>query len=84
MKIELTTGCICDSLEVDGDGFRDLTATKLQELKDTLIDYLEERKMSEEELQDLVIWAVENFGLSRYEGTCDECGDSVYVITMTI
>ena len=84
MKIELTTGCICDSLEIDGDNFRDLTATKLQELKDTLIDYLEERKMSEEELQDLVIWAVENFGLSRYEGICDECGDSVYVITMTI
>ena len=84
MKIELTTGCICDSLEIDGDDFRDLTATKLQELKDTLIDYLEERKMSEEELQDLVIWAAENFGLSRYEGTCDECGDSIYVITMTI
>ena len=84
MKIELTTGCICDSLEIDGDHFRDLTATKLQELKNTLIDYLEERKISEDELQSLVIWTVENFGLSRYEGTCEECGDSIYTTTLTI
>ena len=84
MRIELTTGCICDRLCVDGEDFRDLTATKLQELKDSLIDHLEEKKLSEEDLQDLAIWMVERLGLSNYEGFCETCGDSIYTTTLTI
>lgn len=84
MKIEYTLGCTVGGLDIDGDEFRDLTATKLQELKDTLIDYLEERKISEDDLQDLVIWVIERFGISKHQFYCETCNDDVYTTTLTI
>ena len=84
MKLEYTLGCTVSGLEVDGDDFRDLTATKLQELKDTLIDYLEERKLSEDDLQDLAIWVTERFGISEHQYHCETCNDDVYTTTLTI
>lgn len=84
MKLEYTLGCTVSGLEVDGDDFRDLTATKLQELKDTLIDYLEERKLSEDDLQDLAIWVTERFGISEHQFYCETCNDDVYTTTLNI
>lgn len=84
MKIDYTEGCTVSGLDVDGEYFRDLTATKLQELKDTLIDYLEERKLTEEELQDLLIWATERFGICEHQYYCETCGDDVYTTTLCI
>lgn len=84
MKIEYTNGCCTDRITIDGEDFGDLTATKLQELKETVIDYLEERKMTEDDLQDLVLWVLRTYGISSYEYTCDDCGDSVYTTTLTI
>ena len=84
MKIEYTEGCTVSGLDIDGDRFRDLTATKMQELKDTLIDYLEERKLNEDDLQDLVIWATERFGISEHQFYCETCNDDVYTTTLTI
>lgn len=84
MRLEYTDGCTVTGLDVDGEDFRDLTATKLQELKETLIDYLEERKMTEDELHDLVRWVIDTYGISSYEYTCEQCGDSVFTTTLTI
>lgn len=84
MKLEYTIGCTVSGLEVDGEDFRDLSATKMQELKETLIDYLEERKLHEDDLQDFVVWAVERFGISEHQFYCDTCNDDVYTTTLTI
>ena len=84
MKLEYTEGCTVTGLDVDGEDFRDLTATKLQELKDTLIDYLEERKINEDDLRDLAIWVTERFGISKHEFYCEQCNDDVYTTTLTI
>lgn len=84
MKIEYTNGCTSDRIMIDGEDFRDLTATKLQELKETVIDYLEERKIAEDDLQDLLLWVLRTYGISSYEYTCKNCGDSVYSTTLVI
>ena len=84
MKLEYTEGCTVTGLDVDGEDFRDLTATKLQELKDTLIDYLEDREIKEDDLQDLVIWVTERFGICEHQYYCETCNDDVYTTTLTI
>lgn len=84
MKLEYTTGCTVGGLDVDEEDFRDLTATKLQELKDTIIDYLEERKLNQEDLQDLVIWVTERFGTCEHQYHCETCNDDVYTTTLNI
>jgi hypothetical protein len=84
MKLEYTTGCTVSGLDVDEEDFRDLTATKLQELKDSLIDYLEERKLNEDDLEELAIWVTERFGICEHQYYCEQCNDDVYTTTLTI
>ena len=84
MKIEYTNGCTTDRITIDEEDFRGLTATKLQELKETLIDYLEEKKMTENELHDLVRWVVDTYGKSSHEYSCEQWRDSVCTTTLTI
>ena len=84
MKLEYTLGCTVSGFNIDGDNFRNLTATKMQEFKEALIDYLEERKISEDDLQDLAIWVTERFGNCEHQFYCETCNDDVYTTTLTI
>lgn len=56
MKIEYTDGCITSRIQVDGEDMVDLSPMKMTELKDALIDYLEDRVAGhEDELQSLLL-----------------------------
>lgn len=85
MKIEFTDGCTTSCIQVDGEDMVDLSPMKMTELKDALIDYLEGRVAGhEDELQSLLLWMVQEFGLTRHEYHCEQCGDDVYTTTLEI
>lgn len=84
MTIEYTTGCTADSIDIDGEDFRNLSAQKMQYLKDSLIEFLNNRYIKEDELQDLLIWVTERYGNTEFQHHCDQCHDDVFVTRLTI
>ena len=84
MKIEYTSGCIVNRITIDGEDFQDLSAWKLGALKDKVVIFLNATELSDENLQDLVVWIAERYGTCEYEGTCEQCGDSIFTETLNI
>jgi hypothetical protein len=84
MKIEYTTGCTLDCIEVEGEPFEDLSATQLQDLKEKLLGHLYYALKSEDDLQELLRWTVDMYGKSEHLSHCDQCGDDIYKTILTI
>lgn len=84
MKIEYTNGCTTDCIEIDGEDFQNLSAWKLGAVKDKLVAFLNATELSEENLQDLILWIVQRYGTSEYVDYCETCGDSIYKETINI
>ena len=84
MKIEYTNGCIADSIRIDGEHFENLSAWKLGAVKDKLVAFLNATELSEENLQDLILWIAQRYGISECVGRCESCGDNIYKETINI
>ena len=84
MKIEYTNGCTSDRIMIDGEDFEDLSAWKLGAVKDKAVAFLNATELTEENLQDLLLWITQRYGISEYVGHCDQCGDSIYKETIEL
>ncbi len=80
MKIESITGCICDSLTIDGTETVDMDINKVKEVVKKLIDITNDLGTIQSILMDLV----ESQGDFEDLGTCDQCGDWITKYTVEI
>ena len=81
MKLEYTSGCICDSLSVDGVETIDMSPDKLREVIHELVD----REQDLAVLQDLFMSCVQSQGeYSSSDEPCECCGDFVTTYTLEI
>lgn len=81
MKIIYTTGCIADSLTIDGKESIDYTADELRAILHSIVGNL-----SEAELQGLLIEIVERH-CDDYECSgqpCSQCGDTTQTYTIDV
>lgn len=79
MKLEYTSGCICDSLNIDNVETIDMPIDKFKEVLHTLLN----RESDLAVLQQVYMSFMESQG--NYESSnepCDCCGD--YVVTYTL
>ena len=84
MKIEYTNGCVTDRIEVDGEDLMNLSPIKLGRLKQKLVALLDNTHLEEQDLQDLIIWIAERYGITEDMGICETCGDTSYKTTLNI
>lgn len=86
MKIEYTEGCTVTGISIDGDDIKDLSAHKKRVLYRKLLTYLETRETPawEEDLQELLLFVVNRYGICNHEYHCETCNDDVYTTTLTI
>ena len=84
MKIEYTNGCTTDCIEVDGEDLQNLSPLKLGQLKYKLVGFLDDTVLEEQELQELIIWIAERYGITEDLGICETCGDITYKTTLNI
>lgn len=80
MKIESVSGCICDSLTIDGIETIDMKITDIKEVIKKLID--NENDLGT--IQSILIDLVETRGDFEDLGQCDECGDWITKYTLEI
>lgn len=80
MKIESITGCICDSLTIDGVETVDMDINKVKEVVKKFIDSTNDLGTIQSILMDLV----ESQGDFEDLGTCEECGDWITKYTVEI
>lgn len=81
MKIEYTIGCTKDSIEVDGEYLDNISPSKRLTLWYRLMDAIIEKGNVEDDLQDLLIWVCERYGITEQQFHCDDCGDDVHYYT---
>ena len=84
MKIEYTNGCATDRIEVDGEDLMNLSAWKLGVVKDKVVGFLNATELTEVNLQDLIIWIADRYGIIEDMGICETCGDTSYKTTINI
>jgi hypothetical protein len=84
MKIEYVNGCTVSDIMIDGESFADCSDTKWGIMRQRLLEYLSNRVQSDEDLQDLLSWACEMYGITRHEYHCEQCGDDVYTTTLEL
>ena len=80
MKIESTTGCVCDSLTVDGVETSDMQIEDVKNVARKLIDA--ENDLSN--LQYIIANLVEMNGDFENLGHCEECGDWIVKYTLEV
>jgi len=81
MKLELSQGCICDSLEIDNTEENDLTDEQRRNVIDKVCTYL---KSKPELLNPFLTWFLTWEGEYEDLGTCETCGDHVDRYTLEI
>lgn len=84
MKIEYTTGCTKDSIDIDGEHIDNISPSKRLSLWYRLMDTIIEKGNVEDDLQDLLIWVCERYGITEHQFHCDECGDDVFTTTLNV
>ena len=80
MKIENITGCICDSLTIDGKETIDMSLEDIKEAIKKLVDYTNDLGT----LQSVIMEIVETEGDYEDLGHCEECGDYISKYTLEI
>ena len=80
MKIINVTGCVCDSLTVDGVETSDMPIEKVKEVVKKLIDSTNDLGT----IQSILVDLVESQGDFEDLGTCEECGDWITKYTIEI
>ena len=69
MELKYVTGCVCDSLTLDGVETVDLPIEKLQEALLKVIKSISK----EDVLQDILICIMEGQGEYKCLGSCEQC-----------
>lgn len=80
MKIESVSGCLCDSLTIDGVETIDMKIEDVKEVIKKLID--KENDLGT--IQSILIDLVETRGDFEDIGQCDQCGDWITKYTLEI
>lgn len=73
MKLQYITGCVCDSLSVDGKEFNEMSLEEQRELLHKLVD-----KAGSDTLQQMFITYMENNTEFEMSGPCECCGDLIF------
>lgn len=83
MKVEYTSGCIADTLEIDGFPLGDTHICSLNGITENLLRYIRKQcKEDREYLQELLIATTERFGETQYLRTCEQSGYLVFKISL--
>lgn len=80
MELKYVTGCVCDSLTLDGVETVDLPIEKLQEALLKVIKSISK----EDVLQDILICIMEGQGEYKCLGSREQCGDTINEFTLNI
>ena len=73
MKLQYVTGCICDSLSVEGKEFNEMSLEEQREILHKLVDNADGVT-----LQQMFITYMENNTESEMSGPCECCGDLIF------
>lgn len=79
MKINYTSGCICDSLTIDDKESTDLS---VDDIKDTIVKAL--NKINDTAILQEILITIAETGEYENLGHCDECGDYISSYTLEI
>lgn len=79
MKINYTSGCICDSLTIDDKESTDLS---VDDIKDTIVKAL--NKINDIAILQEILITIAETGEYENIGHCDECGDCISSYTLEI
>lgn len=74
MKIELTEGCLCYGIYVDGENINDISDEKKQELMEKFLLFLKKKNDPETLVQNLLPIYHDDL---QTDGPCEECGDFI-------
>ncbi len=80
MILESVSGCICDSITIDGVETVDLPIQKVRDTIKTLIDKETDLGL----LQSILIDFIESKGEYEDLGTCEDCGDLITKFTLKV
>ncbi len=80
MEIKYTTGCICESLLIDGKESIDMTTQEIRDVITKLLSTVKDVGL----LQDIIINIVESQGDWKVLGSCEECGDTIEEWTLKV
>lgn len=81
MKIEMTEGCTCDALDINGIPETELSDTEREKAWEKVLSYLK-KEGNPDDLNELLQWVMPRYGISEHQYTCSQCGDSVYVTSL--
>lgn len=79
MKINYTSGCICNSLTIDDKESADLS---VDDIKDTIVKAL--NKINDVAILQEILITIAETGEYENLGHCDECGDYISSYTLEI
>lgn len=79
MKINYTSGCICDSLTIDDKESADLS---VDDIKDAIVKAL--NKINDAAILQEILITIAETGEYENLGHCDECGDYISSYTLEI
>lgn len=77
-KYEYVTGCVCDSLTING-----IETTQPEELKSHICKILDTIN-DLGTLQSILINLIEFTGDCKIDGPCEECGDYIYTYNLEV
>lgn len=82
MELQLVSGCICDSITIDGKEEIDLTNIERQKIVNKIADWI---KKHPNELNYLLQDLIPRYGNYKSDGRpCEYCGDIVTTYTWNI
>lgn len=86
MKLNYTTGCICDNLSVDDKQFNSLSIKERKNILCKIINDCSNTRCNEEYfLQQMLIAALQNAGEFEYsDEPCECCGDNIETFDLEI
>ena len=73
MKLQYVTGCVCDSLSIDGEEFNEMSLEEQRELLHKLVDNADGIT-----LQQMFIEYMEDESEWHTAGPCECCGDLIF------
>lgn len=79
MKINYTSGCVCDSLTIDNKESTDLS---VDDIKDAIVKAL--NKINDVTILQEILITIAETGEYENLGHCDECGDYISSYTLEI
>lgn len=73
MKLQYVTGCVCNSLSIDGEEFNEMSLEKRRAICHKLVD-----DASEYVMQQMFITYMEGHADREATGLCECCGDLIF------